>query len=629
MKRLTALFLAAVLFCALIPGTGAAFTDADRIASSRALAVQTMSAKGVIAGFPDGSFQPQGTLTRAQAAKIVCVMKEGAEKADALTKTDTGFSDVPESHWAAKYIAWCAEKSVVAGVGGGRFNPDGLLSGAAFAKMLVVAFTRADARTLEGENWVAGTRQALLPEIPKEEANVVDKPITREDACSLAYYYMKVKEPVDTLAPYTVAAVKNPETVKRPKQSDFAGADGVGDWKTFSEAEQKWAENAGARLKEAAVYEGKLDGFLKKSVPVFLGGKAGENGVYSPLNVYLALAMLAETTSGNTRAQLLSLLGASDTAELRKLANALWDVNFVDDGVSESLLSSSLWLNREIEFIQPTLDVLAEQYKASSYRGEMGTKAFNDALHTWLNEHTGGLLEKQVEGIEMNKDTLLTILTAIYLKAPWAAEFSKGATKPETFHAKGGDLTCDFLHGKAESTVYRDKRFTAGYKRLNLGVGASAMWFFLPDEGVTPEALLQDGDAINFLLSERAGGEHYTNVRLHVPKFDVHAKTDLIPGLKELGVTDVFIPIVADFTPTFKDTAELKPYVGEAQHAARVKIDEEGVVAAAYTEISVLKATAILDPTTFDLTLDRPFVFAITGPDRLPLFVGVVNKPAE
>ena len=28
-----------------------------------------------------------------------------------------------------------------------------------------------------------------------------------------------------------------------------------------------------------------------------------------------------------------------------------------------------------------------------------------------------------------------------------------------------------------------------------------------------------------------------------------------------------------------------------------------------------------------DFTLDRPFVFAITGEDGLPLFVGVVHKP--
>ena len=629
MKRLTAIILAAVLLCALLPLSGAAFTDADKIAAARQEAVEAMSAKGVIAGFPDGSFQPRGTLTRAQAAKIVCVMKQGADGANALTKTDTGFTDVPASHWAAKYVAWCAEQRIVAGVGGGKFNPDGLLSGAAFAKMLTVAFTRMDARTLEGESWVLETQQALRREqIPDAEA-IADDPMTREDACYLAYHYLKKTDAPDALSKYTVAAAKKPETLQRPQQADFADANGVGNWQAFNEAERKWYESSAARLKEADDYRGKLDGYLKKSVPVLLGGKEGGNSVCSPLNIYLALAMLAETTDGNTRAQLLSLLGASDTQELRKLAKALWDVNFVDDGVSESLLSSSLWLNQEIEFIQPTLDVLAEQYHASSYRGEMGTKAFNDALQAWLNENTGGLLKEQVKGIETNADTLLTILTAIYLKAPWEQEFSKNATRPDAFHAKGGDKTCDFLHGKAESTVYRGKRFTAASKRLNLGAGASAMWFLLPDEGVDPETLLKGGDAVDFLLGGGAEHNSYTNVRLHLPKFDVNAQTDLIPCLKELGVTDVFVPIVADFTPTFRETDKLKPYVGEAKHAARVKIDEEGVVAAAFTEISILKATAIPNPTEYDFTLDRPFLFAINGADGLPLFVGIVHQPTE
>ena len=633
MKRLTAWILTAALLLGMIPFAGAAFDDTEKIADERRQAVAIMSEKSVIAGFPDGTFKPNEPLTRAQAAKIVCVMYEGADKADALTKTDTGFSDVPSTHWAAKYIAWCVEKRIVAGVGDGKFNPDGILSGAAFAKMLVIAFTRTDAQTLEGENWVVETQRALLPEIPKDEAKVKDEPITREDACYLAYYYMKIKEPVYELSQYTVAAAKKPETVQRPKETDYADANGRLDWQTYNAAQEKWHESGSARLKDTELYRGKLDGFLTKSIPVFLGGKTGENSVYSPLNVYLALAMLAETAGSNSRAQLLNLLGAADTEELRKISKALWNANYIDDGVSESLLASSMWLNDEIEFVQPTMDLLAEEYFASSFRGKMGSKEFNDALHAWMNENTGGLLQDQVNGINMDIDTLLTLVTTIYLKAPWAESFSKSGTKPDTFHAKSGDLTCDFLHGKAEGTVWRDKRFTAAAKDLNLGVGAGAMWFFLPNEGVTPEELLQGGDVTSFLLPGEGAhtweSSNYTTVRLHLPKFDVDAKTDLIPGLKELGVKDVFIPVVADFTPSIKNTEELKPYVGEAQHAARVKIDEEGVEAAAFTEISILKSTAILDPTVFDFTLDRPFLFAITGADGLPLFVGVVNKPVK
>ena len=55
-------------------------------------------------------------------------------------------------------------------------------------------------------------------------------------------------------------------------------------------------------------------------------------------------------------------------------------------------------------------------------------------------------------------------------------------------------------------------------------------------------------------------------------------------------------------------------------------VDEEGVTAAAYTVI--LAPGASMPPEEeVDFVLDRPFLFAITGVDNLPLFVGLVNRP--
>ena len=67
-------------------------------------------------------------------------------------------------------------------------------------------------------------------------------------------------------------------------------------------------------------------------------------------------------------------------------------------------------------------------------------------------------------------------------------------------------------------------------------------------------------------------------------------------------------------------------FLSRAEHAARVAIDEEGVTAAAYTVM--MEAGAAEPPDEeIDFTLDRPFVFAITSQDGLPLFIGVVNTP--
>ena len=201
MKRVLAIILTAVLLLGCLPVfAGAAFTDAEKISEDHRAAVEYVSAKGVISGFPDGSFKPQDTLTRAQAAKILCVALEGTEAANALTKTETGFSDVPATDWAAKFVAYCADKGIVAGVGNGKFDPNGKLSAVAFAKMLLVAYGREKAENLVGDNWKVNTQKAMRTDRMNDGATVSVMPTTRENACQLAQNFMLQKE-VDLAEP--------------------------------------------------------------------------------------------------------------------------------------------------------------------------------------------------------------------------------------------------------------------------------------------------------------------------------------------------------------------------------------------------------------------------------------------
>ena len=67
-------------------------------------------------------------------------------------------------------------------------------------------------------------------------------------------------------------------------------------------------------------------------------------------------------------------------------------------------------------------------------------------------------------------------------------------------------------------------------------------------------------------------------------------------------------------------------WLDKVQHGVRVAIDEEGVTAAAYTEMT-LCGSAMPPEDEVDFVLDRPFLFVIMGADNLPLFIGVVNQP--
>ena len=98
--------------------------------------------------------------------------------------------------------------------------------------------------------------------------------------------------------------------------------------------------------------------------------------------------------------------------------------------------------------------------------------------------------------------------------------------------------------------------------------------------------------------------------------------------LRALGVSDVFDFDRADFSPLVDfDRFDKAVAVTQVQHAARVKIDEKGCEAAAFTAVRAdAQSAAPEDLPVVEMDLDRPFAFMITGVDGLPLFLGTVNS---
>ena len=434
----------------------------------------------------------------------------------------------------------------------------------------------------------------------------------------------QVPTPVSAARATALAAAVYPEMASYPKEEDYISPEtGEYDYDKYDKAYTAWWEGRNA-LRSDTDYTGMLDGFLSASTVQFLTGAGEENRVYSPLNVYMALSMLAETAGGNSRRQILDLLGADSIETLRERVSTLWKDHYRNDGIVTALLANSLWLRDGMTYSQDTLDTLARDYYASSFSGEMGSEEYNQALRDWLNEQTGGLLKEQATGLSMDPDTVLALASTVYFKAAWSGKFSKDRTERDVFHAPSGNMEADFMHSSAQRTYYWGEHFAAIQLRFQEG---GSMWLILPDEGTGPDDLLTTGEAMDFLLANHYTGSKYLKVNLSMPKFDVSSDLGLIEGLKALGVTDVFDDSVSDFDPLGASTDD-PLFVSKVQHAARVKVDEEGCEAAAYTVITVEPSSAAFPPADeVDVILDRPFLFAITGDSGLPLFTGVVNQP--
>lgn len=86
--------------------------------------VINLSNKGVIGGFPDGSFKPNQTVTRAQLA----VMLVNANKVSTFSSSGSSFTDVPKSHWAYSFISAASNAGYLGGYPDGSFKPENPVS---------------------------------------------------------------------------------------------------------------------------------------------------------------------------------------------------------------------------------------------------------------------------------------------------------------------------------------------------------------------------------------------------------------------------------------------------------------------------------------------------------------------
>ncbi len=419
-------------------------------------------------------------------------------------------------------------------------------------------------------------------------------------------------------------ALSQPVYPEFPRQPQFPEEGGEGAWEAYHEAYDKYMDALAAlRGDDGGITELEhaiLNTFAAKSVNLALEGHEGENAVYSPLSLWSALAMLARCAGGDSRQQVLDAIGADSVETLQGQAERLWRALYTDDGQSALILANSIWLNRNLQgnYDHKTLDILARKFYAGTYSVPMGSGEADEVITNWVGEQTKGLIGGDQPVVQTAPETLALLVSSLYYKAAWQDEFNADRTEEDIFTGAAGQETkVDFMHKtKDDDFIRRD-----GYQAARLATHLGEMVFVLPDEGVTPESLLQKEDflaRLEFYGDAALWGE----VRWSVPKFDVNSDLDLLETLKAMGITDLPDYNRADLSAL----TDLDAFLSQAKQLARVKVDEDGVEAAAVTILDV--ATCALPPEPTEvcvMDLDRPFLFVIRTQD-VPLFIGIVNQ---
>lgn len=397
---------------------------------------------------------------------------------------------------------------------------------------------------------------------------------------------------------------------------------GTDDPEAFMRGEKnnEWHESYYDRCRVSREFSPYSNELFWRSAELLLGGE--ENAVCSPLNIYIALSVLAETAGGETQAQILEALGVSDIAKLRSITKALIASNHEDNAAFKSLLAASVWLNDSAAYNQELLNTLAEEYFVSTFSGKPGTEAMDSALREWIDQNTSDLLKNYVSNLKTDPMLVMSIVSTIYYKNIWSEKFNKEKTEKGIFHGKV-DQECEMMHKSHYSRYYWGDNF--GAITLGLSEGHTAL-FILPDEGTDVHALLKDDEVRDFV--EHLGDypdSKYLKINMQIPRFRAHSDIKLNDVLKSLGIKDAFNAASADFSP-LTDMRDV--FLSNAEHAALVSIDEDGVEGTAYTVLGMC-VLSMPPEEEIDFVLDRPFYFVIKSMDGSILFAGIVMNISQ
>ena len=197
-KVLSLVLCVAMMLSVMVVGAGAAFSDQSKIKNTEA--VDACTALNIIGGYPDGSFKPEGNITRAEVTKMICVALNGGKEPNLATNATPTFSDVrtnANSAWAEKYIESCYAQGIVSGVGGGKFAPAGNVTGTQLAKMLLVSLGYNPAiEKFTGNAWatnvnIIATQKGLYEGL---ESIDVSAALTRDNAAQMIWNALKAGE---------------------------------------------------------------------------------------------------------------------------------------------------------------------------------------------------------------------------------------------------------------------------------------------------------------------------------------------------------------------------------------------------------------------------------------------------
>ena len=374
-----------------------------------------------------------------------------------------------------------------------------------------------------------------------------------------------------------------------------------------------------------------------------------ENLCLSPYSIQSALAMTFAGADGETRTEMARVLHFPEAGdaihgsfaslqrsleETSKKTATIADESKKTGGPSEPItlaIANRLFAQSGYNFRDSFRAFVKKHYGAPFEPLDFRRDAAGATKHInkWVAEQTRERIRDLIPAGALNEMTRLVLANAIYLKAPWADQFSGAATKPQPFHVRGGAPVDLPMMRKEDQNFGYAKR--DGFTAVSIPYSGSELQFvvLLPDEGNGLRALESKLSAE--LLAQFAKLESQ-DVDLSLPKFKFEPPTTALgEKLQALGLKTAFDQPTGSVN--FDRIAPRKPndylYLSQVFHKTFIAVDEKGTEAAAATAAVMMATSAIVKRSTpIEVKIDRPFVYAIQHvPSGACLFIGRVTDP--
>ncbi|XP_030559569.1 serine protease inhibitor 88Ea-like isoform X2 [Drosophila novamexicana] len=251
-------------------------------------------------------------------------------------------------------------------------------------------------------------------------------------------------------------------------------------------------------------------------------------------------------------------------------------------------------------------------------------------INSWIANVTHDQIKDMLAAGDIDSRTQLVLANAAYFKGQWSSRFNADKTEQMLFYTSSENYSfVPMMKQKGNFLLNPDERLGAHVLQLPYRTSMKetdedsdiSMVIILPPFNTDAlERVLAklNAETLEAALKEASSRE----IEVSLPKFEFEQRLELVPILREMGINQIF-----DSNASFNDfSTEQSINFGDAKHMAKIKVDEEGSVAAAATVLVSFRSARPIEPTKFEC--NHPFVFLIYDHKASAiLFTGIYRDP--